>query len=254
MSDFVTDLRNGKPVSGTWLSMGDPTVAEIVAGLDFDFVVIDTEHAATTLESVEHVLRAVDAARGNTAALARVPWNDPVRIKRLLETGPSGLLIPMVESAAEARTAVRAMRYPPDGDRGIAAGRASNYTHDFVESVETANERLVTIVQVETRRGLENAAEIASVDGVDALFIGPADLSAALGAFPGTDDPVVVGAVEQIVEAAGAAGVPVGTLAVDSGEIDTWFDRGMDFLVVGFDAAFVAEGAAAALRAYQDAT
>ncbi len=253
MTDFPSELRDGDPVVGTWLSIGDPAVAEILAGADFDFVVVDTEHAATGLETVENVLRAVGAADGDAAALARVPWNDPVRIKRLLDTGPAGLVVPMVETAEEAREAVRAMRYPPEGDRGIAATRASNYTHDFLEYVETANDRLLTVVQVETERGLSNAADIAAVEGVDALFVGPSDLSAALGAFPDTGAPEVVDAVERIAAAGEDVGVPVGTLAVDPDAVEDWLDRGMDFLVVGLDAAFLAEGAEAALAAYEDA-
>lgn len=253
MTDFASALRDGDPVAGTWLTIGHPAVAEIAAGLEFDFVVVDTEHAPTSLETVENQLRAVEAAEGDTAALARVPWNDPVRIKRLLDTGPAGLVVPMVETAQEAREAVAAMRYPPEGIRGIAAARASNYTHDFVEYVETANEDLVTIVQIESERGLANAEDIAAVEGVDALFVGPSDLAAAVGAFPDQDDPAVVEAVEQVAAAGEAAGTPVGTLAVDPDRIETWLDRGMDFLVVGFDVAFVAEGASEALAAYRDA-
>jgi len=253
MTDFASALRAGEPVAGTWLSIGDPAVAEIAAGAGFDFAVVDTEHSSAGLENVENQLRAIEAADGDTVPLARVPWNDPVRIKRLLDTGPAGLLVPMVESAEAAREAVRAMRYPPEGIRGMATSRASDYTRGFVDYVESANDDLLTIVQIESERGVDNAADIAAVDGVDALFVGPSDLSGAVGTFPDTDDPEMVEAVEQVTAAAADAGVPVGTLTVDADEADTWLDRGMDFLVVGYDVAFVSDGADEALSTYRDA-
>jgi 2-keto-3-deoxy-L-rhamnonate aldolase RhmA len=252
MSDFASALRTGDPAVGTWLTIGHPAVAEIVAGADPDFVVVDTEHAPADVATVENVLRAVEAADGDTAALARVPWNDQVRIKRLLDPGPAGLVVPMVETAAEAREAVAAMRYPPDGVRGVAASRASNYTAGFPDHVESDGEPL-TLLQIESGAGVENAAAIAAVDGVDALFVGPSDLSASLGAFPDTDDPGVVEAVESVVAAGEAADVPVGTLAVDPGAVDDWLDRGMDFMVVGVDMAMLAAGTADAVEAFETA-
>jgi 2-keto-3-deoxy-L-rhamnonate aldolase RhmA len=253
MSDLAAALRSGEPLVGSWLSVGHPSVAEAVAGADLDFVVVDTEHAPTSLETVENVLRGVEAAPGDTTALARVPWNDPVRVKRLLDTGPAGVVVPMVESAAEAREAVAATRYPPEGVRGIAASRASDYTRSFEEYVARANEDLLTVVQIETGAGAEAAEDVAAVDGVDALFVGPADLSASLGTFPDQRDDRVVDAVEQVVAAGEDAGVPVGTLAVDPKEVDFWLDRGMDFLVVGVDVAMLAAGADEAAAAFRDA-
>ena len=253
MDDFASALRGRDPVVGTWLSIGHPAVAEIVATADLDFVVVDTEHAPTGLESVANVLRAVEAAEGDTAALARVAWNDPVRVKRLLDTGPAGLVVPMVESAEEAREAVAAMRYPPEGVRGIAAARATDYTTGFESYVETANEHLLTVLQVESGVAAERAAAIGDVDGVDALFVGPADLSASLGAFPDADDERVGAAVDRVVAGGEAADVPVGTLVVDPANVDDWLDRGMDYLVVGLDAAFLADGASAAVDAFADA-
>jgi 2-keto-3-deoxy-L-rhamnonate aldolase RhmA len=253
MSEFAAALRSSEPVVGCWLAVGHPAVAEAVAGADLDFVVVDTEHAPSGLETVENVLRGVEAAPGETAALARVPWNDPVRIKRLLDTGPGGVVVPMVESAEEARAAVEATRYPPEGVRGIAASRASDYTRNFEAYVERANEDVLTVLQVETGTGAEHAAAIGAVDGVDALFVGPADMAASVGAFPDQRGDRAVEAVEQVVAGAEAAGVPVGTLAVDPGEVDFWLDLGMDFLVVGVDFAFLADGADEAAATFRDA-
>jgi 2-keto-3-deoxy-L-rhamnonate aldolase RhmA len=248
---FEDALRSGESVVGTWLTIGHPAVAEIAAGSDLDFVVVDTEHAALDVADVEDMLRATEAADGT--ALARVPWNDPVRIKRLLDTGPSGLVVPMVETAAQAREAVRATRYPPDGERGIAAGRAADYGRSFESSVTAAGDDLLVVVQIETERGVDNAADIAAVDGVDALFVGPADLSASVGAFLDFESEAVTDALDAVVAAGDEAGVPVGTLAASPDAATDWLDRGMDFLAVGVDASMLVEGTDRAAAAFRDA-
>ena len=169
--------------TGNWISIGHPSVTEVSAELGFDFVLVDTEHTTMSLETVENHVRAVDAAAGKTEAVVRVPSSDIVRVKRILDTGAVGVMVPMVESADEAERIVEAVRYPPEGVRGIAGGRASQYGLDMEEYVATANDSVVTIVQIETRAGLQNVGEIADVDGIDAVFVGPADLSGALDVF-----------------------------------------------------------------------
>ncbi|MFC4552935.1 MULTISPECIES: HpcH/HpaI aldolase family protein [Halorussus] len=251
-SDFKRRLRAGEPVAGHWLSVGHPAVAECVAP-GSDFVVADTEHAPTGLESLANVVRAVEAAEGETAALARVAWNDPVRIKRVLDTGVSGVLVPMVETAEQARAAVEAVRYPPEGVRGIAGSRANGYGRTLDRAVERAGEDLVTVVQVESETAVENAADVAAVEGVDALLVGPADLSGSLGVFGEFDADPFVEAVDDVLAATGAADTPVGTLATDADEIERWADWGYDFQIVGVDAGYLAAGAERARRAYDDA-
>lgn len=246
-------IRSREPVAGTWLSIGHPAVAEISAGLGFDFVTIDTEHAPLGTETVENMLRAVDAADGETEAVVRVAWNDPVRIKRALDVGPAGIMVPMVETREDAEAAVDAIRYPPEGSRGIAAARASDYGRSFEEYVENANGDLLTIVQVESERAVGNAAEIASVDGIDALLIGPADLSASLGAFGEDDDRAVSKAIDRVLDAAHDADVPVGTLATSTDQIAWRVGQGFDFLITGVDATHLAEGSVRAREAYEDA-
>ncbi|PSQ12080.1 aldolase [Halobacteriales archaeon QS_7_69_60] len=235
---------------GTWCSLSDPAVVELAAGGDVDFVVVDTEHTPMGLETVADCLRA--AAAGGCPAVARVPWNDPVRIKRLLDLGPEGLLVPMVDTAAEAREAVAATRYPPAGVRGIAAARAADYGRSFERYVESTHRELTVAVQVESETAVDNAADIAAVDGVDALFVGPADLSAALGCFGDHDAAAFRAAVETVLAAGAAADVPVGTLGTTPAELRSLGELGFDFLVAGADFAHLVEGQRRAVGAAAD--
>ena len=170
------------------------------ASLGFDFLLIDTEHTTMSLETVENMVRAADAADGEAPTVVRVPWNDPVRIKRVLDIGVDGVMVPMVESADEARELVSATRYPPEGKRGIAAGRAADYGLHFEEYVRNADGSILTVVQIETETGLANVDEIAAVDGVDALFVGPADLSGSLGVFAQWESDRLADAIDDVVE------------------------------------------------------
>jgi 4-hydroxy-2-oxoheptanedioate aldolase len=235
---------------GTWCSLGDPAVAEIAAGGDVDFAVVDTEHAPLGLETVADCLRAV-AAR-DCRSVVRVPWNDPVRIKRLLDLGPDGLLVPMVDDAAAAREAVAATRYPPEGVRGVAAARAADYGRDFESYVADGHRDLSVVVQIEREAAVENAADIAAVDGVDALFVGPADLSTSLGCFPDFGAPEFVAAVEAVLSAGETAGVPVGTLGTTPEGIRSLGSLGFDFLVAGADFTHLVEGQRRAVGTAED--
>ena len=235
---------------GTWCSLTDPAVAELAAGGDVDFVVVDTEHAPLGLATVADCLRGV--AANDCAPVVRVPWNDPVRIKRLLDLGPDGLIVPMVDDADGARAAVAATRYPPEGVRGIAAARAADYGRRFESYVESGHRELSLLVQVESKAAVEHAAGIAAVDGVDALFVGPADLSAALGCFADWEAPPFLAAVETVLEAGEAVGVPVGTLGTTPEEVRSLGALGFDFLVAGFDAAHLIAGQRRAVGAAED--
>ncbi|WP_158059183.1 HpcH/HpaI aldolase family protein [Halorussus halophilus] len=251
MTTLKRRLDDGDSVVGQWLAIGHPTVAERCAP-HADFVVVDTEHTPTTLESVTNVVRAAEATAGETASLARVADNDPVRIKRVLDTGVSGVLVPMVESAEQAREAVEAVRYPPDGVRGIAGSRANEYGDAIDAAVESAGTELTTIVQIETERAVDTAAEIAAVEGVDALLVGPADLSGNLGVFGEHESEVFTQAIESVLAGASDAGTPVGTLATDDAEIQLWADYGFDFQIVGTDIGYLGAGAEQAKETYED--
>jgi 2-keto-3-deoxy-L-rhamnonate aldolase RhmA len=236
-------LRSGEAVVGTWVSLAEPAVAELLAP-DFEFVVLDTEHTPNTLETVANCARAVDAAPGEALPIARVAWNDPVRTKRILDLGLGGVMVPMVETPDEAEAAVAACRYPPEGIRGMAAARAHDYGRSFDEYVERANDDVLTILQVETEEGLSNVEEIAAVDGVDALFVGPADLSANLGVLGEWESDAFVDGVERIVTAAQDAGTPVGTLGVDVDQLRAFDSFDYDYVIAGVDATMLLGGAA----------
>lgn len=237
---------------GTWLTVGHPAVAELQAELGFDFAVVDAEHAPTSVETVAEMARAVDAADGPTEPLVRVADDDPARIKRALDTGVSGVVVPMVETVEQARDVVDAARYPPEGVRGVAGTRASSYGLDLDDYFERANDEVVVVVQIETAAGVENARAIADVDGVDALFVGPADLSASLGAFGDVD--AIDTEISAVLDAGHAADTAVGTIAFEADEVARWADAGFDFQAVGTDADYLARGGQDALDAYADAT
>lgn len=226
------------------MSLSDPAVAELVSP-DFDFVVLNREHTPNGLETIADQARAVDAATGEAVPVARVPGNDPVAIKRTLDLGVAGVVVPSIQSREEAEAAVAACRYPPEGIRGVAAARAAQYGRTFDEYVAGANEDVLTVLQIETERGVENAAAVAAVDGVDALFVGPADLSADLGAIGEFDDAAFRDAVRDVLDAGESTGTPVGTLCTGPDAVRSLGAAGFDFLVAGLDTAFLLDGATA---------
>lgn len=180
VNPFKRALAERRPQIGLWLAMAHPYPAEIVAGAGFDWLLIDGEHAPNQLQSTLAQLQAV--APYPVHPIVRPAWNDLVEIKRLLDIGAQTLLVPMVQSAEEARAAVAAMRYPPHGTRGVgsALARASRWNR-VDDYVRRADAEMCTLVQVETPRGVEHLDAILAVEGVDGVFIGPADLAASMG-------------------------------------------------------------------------
>jgi 2-keto-3-deoxy-L-rhamnonate aldolase RhmA len=252
MNELRQAVHSGESVVGTWLSIGHPTVAEVSAELGFDFAVVDAEHTSMSLETVENLTRAVDAAGSETVPIVRVPDADSTRIKRVLDTGVSGVIVPMVETVEQARKVVEATRYPPDGCRGVAGTRASTYGLELANYFERANDELLVVAQIETAEGVENAAAIAAVDGIDALFVGPTDLSASVGRFGETDS--LDTEISAVLDAGRETDTAVGTIAFDTEDVARWADAGFDFQVVGVDFEYVIDGATQAKRAYEDAT
>jgi len=227
-------------VVGTWLNLGSSLTAEIAGQAGFDWVLIDLEHGAGDHESLVHQLQALS---GSTAApLVRVAWNEAPKVKRVLDLGAAGVIFPYVTTAEEARAAVAAMRYPPDGIRGCATTRASGYGREADEYLATANDRLLTVVQIETATTLSCLDEIAGVEGVDVLFVGPMDLSFSLGVPRQYDHPVFREALVRVGEAARRAGKAAGILLMRPDWLDQALADGYTFLGLGSDMGAVVEG------------
>lgn len=249
---FADRLRDRQgPLVGLWTASGSPVAAEIVAGSGADLVLIDAEHGPIDAATALPLLQAV--AGHDTTAMVRVPWNDQVAIKRFLDIGAQNLIVPTVSSVAEAEAAVAAMRYPPAGVRGIgsALARASQWTR-VPDYVARADGYVSLTVQIETAEAVEQAAAIATVEGVDAVFIGPADLAGSLGQ-PGPE--VVAATVLRIIETVRATGTPVGVNAFIPADAERYLAAGVDFVVVQGDVTLLARGADAAVaRAKEAAT
>jgi 2-dehydro-3-deoxyglucarate aldolase/4-hydroxy-2-oxoheptanedioate aldolase len=235
------------PLVGSWVTVGHPAVAELVASVGFDFVVIDGEHTPSSYETLESLVRAVEAAPGETETVVRVSDGDPVTLKRTLDIGPDVVLVPMVETPGDARMIVEGASYPPAGVRGLGATRRNAYGDSLFEDAREANDELTLLVQLETARAVENARAIAGMDGIDGLFVGPVDLSVSLGVPGAWDDESFTDAVDRIVEAAHDAGVSVGTLATDHESRAVRLDWDVDYVAANLDVLDLRTGAQEAL-------
>ncbi len=233
-----------RPLAGMWLCTGNPVVAEIAAGSGLDWLLIDMEHSATSIEQVLVQLQV--AASYPITPVVRVPSNDAVTIKRVLDVGAQNLIVPMVSSAAEARAAVAATRYPPAGVRGVGSALARSARWNRVDDyLADASAHVSLTVQIETTAGVAAAAEIAAVEGVDAVFVGPSDLSASMGLLGRQTHPDVVAAVHAVFAACRDAGTPVGVNAFDPAVAEAYLDAGADFVAVGADVALLARASEA---------
>jgi 4-hydroxy-2-oxoheptanedioate aldolase len=228
-----------RPLVGLWACSGSPLVAEILAGSGIDWLLIDMEHSANSLASVLTQLQAV--AGYPVAPVVRVPFGDDVVLKQVLDIGAQNVLVPMVNSAEQARAVVEAVRYPPRGRRGVGSSLARSARWNRVDGYLAEADRHVSLtVQIETAEAVENAAEIAAVDGVDAVFVGPADLAASLGVLGQQTHPEVLAAVRGTFDAVRGAGKPVGVNAFDPTAADDYLSGGAAFVAVAADVSILA--------------
>lgn len=230
-----------RALAGGWVCSGSPLVAEIMAGSGLDWVLIDMEHGPNTLTGVLAQLQAI--AGYDATPVVRVPIGDPVIIKQVLDLGAQNILVPMISSAAEAEAVVAAVRYPPRGRRGVGSALARSARWNRVDDyLQNADAFVSLFVQIETAAGVDAAAEIAAVDGVDGLFIGPSDLAASLGLLGAQNHPEVTAAAHRAFAAGKAAGKPVGVNAFDPDAAQAYVDAGADFVAVGADVTLLARG------------
>ena len=238
--DFVGRLRAG-PMLGAWSSVGHPAVSTILSRSGFDWLVLDAEHGMFSSDSIRACL---DAAQPTgIPTLVRVPANDPTILKTILDLGPDGVVIPMVNTADDARAAVAACRYPPDGRRGFGAGRGAVYGLEYARYAAIANQAIAVIVQIEHVDAVANVEEIARVPGLTGLFIGPTDLSASMGLLAQPGHPRMREAITAVIQAGAGAGLPVGSFCGSEAEAVERIAAGARFVAWNNDLGLLAEAA-----------
>lgn len=238
-----------RPLVGMWVCSGSALMAEICAGAGLDAVLIDGEHSPNGLEGILAQLQAVRSYP--VTAVVRPPANDTVLIKQYLDLGVQSLLVPMVHTVAEAEAAVSAVHYPPRGVRGVGSALARSSRWNRIPGyVAGASETITVMVQIESAQAVENVEEILAVDGIDAIFLGPADLAASKGLLGQQEHPDIVAAVEHCIAAAKAAGKPVGVNAFAEATARHYMEAGVDFVLVGADVALLARGSEALAARY----
>jgi 4-hydroxy-2-oxoheptanedioate aldolase len=239
---FKAALRAGRPQLGLWNSLCSNFSTEVIAGAGFDCIVLDMEHAPNEVFSVLSQLQAIAPYEG-VSAIVRPPWNDPVIIKRVLDVGAQTLLIPYVQNVDEARRAVEATRYPPEGFRGVAVATRANRWGRVKDYFKRVNDELCVIVQLETSIALEHLEAIAALDGIDCIFIGPSDLSASLGHLGNAQAPEVRAAIDDAFARTKRAGKAAGILMTVEADAQRYLKAGVEFVAVGSDVGLLARGA-----------
>jgi 2-keto-3-deoxy-L-rhamnonate aldolase RhmA len=238
------DLAAGKICLGATITINSPVIAELMSHIGLDWLWFETEHTSVSVEGVLTMLQATNGA--DISTVVRVPWNDKTMIKRVLDTGPDGIIVPLVNSAEEARAAVRAMKYPPVGERGAGLSRAQTYGLNMGEYLGTANDEVMTILMIEHVDAVESIDEILAVEGVDSVMIGALDLSGSMGMLGETSDPKVEEAIQTVLSACKAAGMPCGIIT-SSEQANERIAQGFTNLIIGLDVLFLGSAITAAL-------
>ena len=242
-------LRRGVPTIGTWLTLAHPALAEMAANAGFDWVAVDLEHSSITLRECEDMIRVLDL--GGTTPLVRLTANDPDLVKRVMDSGARGIIVPSVSTPDEAKLAVEAVYYPPRGRRGVGLARAHGYGADFAGYLKRLEREAVVVAMIENAQGVENAEKILAVDGIDAYFLGPYDLSASLGLAGKTSHPKVEKAIAKVRAAGKRAGKPGGIHVVepDPAALKRRLKEGFRFVAYSLETRIYDTGLRAALRA-----
>ena len=245
-------LKAGRKVLGCWTALGCAPVVELLGFTGFDYLLLDQEHGLGDLGSLAVQLQAMSATPATS--VVRVQWNDQVVLKRVLDAGVEGVMIPLVETAEEARAAVASCRYPPNGRRGAAAAsaRASNYGM-AADYVATCADNLLVVLQIESEKGVQNIEEILKVEGIDVMFIGPHDLSGTVGQLGNLKHPEVAALIERAERAILASAIPMGTVPHPGSTALQMFERGYSFVNAGSDVSRLRDSSLADVRAFRAA-
>ena len=235
---FKLGLSTHQIQIGLWSSLCSHIVAEVIAGAGFDWIVIDGEHAPNELSDVVHQLQAMSSYP--VEPVVRIPCGDAVIIKRYLDAGARSLLVPMVRDALAAANIVAATRYPPCGIRGVSVAHRANRFGRIKDYMKRATENLCIVAQIETAEAVSNVEAIASVDGIDGLFVGPSDLAADLGHLGEPEHPKVQAAIMSAIQRCNGAGKPMGILTPNLGDANRYLELGFAFVAVGSDVGILA--------------
>ncbi|WP_187429340.1 4-hydroxy-2-oxovalerate aldolase [Roseobacter fucihabitans] len=250
LNTFKKSLAEGQTLFGCWMSIAEGYTAEILSGAGFDWLLIDGEHSPNDIRSIRDQMVALKGSASHP--IVRVPVGETWIIKQVLDVGVQTVLVPMVETAAQARDLVRACHYPPDGTRGVgyAVGRVSNFGQ-MENYGPTANDQICLLVQVENKTGLDNLDEILAVEGVDGVFIGPADLSASLGYLGQSMHPDMQATIMDALQRIDQSGKAAGILTPDDAMIQASLDAGARFVAVAMDIALLLNAAKSAASKWQ---
>jgi len=237
-------LQKGDQVFGTWITVESPMATEMLSTLGFDYFVFDTEHSPLDIYQAQTLMQAM---RGDskTTPIVRVNWNDLVQIKRALDIGAYGVLVPWVNNKEEAEMAVKATRYAPNGLRGCGPRRAAMFDPEYYETVD---DEILVICQIETKEAVEKIEEIVSVEGVDVSYIGPADLSASYGHLGNQSHPEVQKAIDRVFDATKAAGKATGVHQASGKTIEDRMEKGYNFITIGNDLIYLKNGVLAQME------
>lgn len=242
-------LAAGKPAVGGWITLAHPGIAEIMARAGFDWVAVDLEHSVITIGEAEQLIRAIDLC--GVPALVRLTANDPDLIKRVMDAGATGIIVPLVRTAEEARRAVEAVHYPPRGTRGVGLARAQGYGTRFQEYRAQLKREAVVVAMIEHGDAAERADEILAVDGIDAYFLGPYDLSASLGVAGQLTHPKVEAAIARVRAAGKKLGKPGGIHVIEPepAELKRRLKQGFSFVAYSLDIRMIDAACRAGLKA-----
>ncbi|MCZ6473555.1 MAG: aldolase/citrate lyase family protein [SAR324 cluster bacterium] len=243
-------LREGKYASGSWVSMCNPLGAEIMGMVGFDWLLVDMEHGAGDYQTLLSQLQAI-AAAGDSTPIVRVEWNDPVVVKRVLDIGAEGVMVPGIKTAEEARKAIGSIKYPPQGFRGIAGVRASRFGQDPTYLKE-ANDNVVMFLQIETKESVANVEDILSVPGIDVVFVGPNDLAADLGHTGDMAHEEVQGAIKKVEDVANAKGIVLGSVSRNWDQAKALIDKGYRAVSIMGDIPMLIQGAKGNLENFRN--
>ncbi|MGQ0676019.1 MAG: HpcH/HpaI aldolase family protein [Rhodospirillales bacterium] len=246
---FKRGLASGRPQIGLWCSLCSPIGAEILGDAGFDWLLIDTEHAPNDPFQVMQLLQAIQGAA--TPAVVRAAWNDAVLIKRLLDVGVTSVLVPFVQNEDEAAKAVKAVRYPPRGVRGVATNARATRFGRIADYAQKADGEMCVLVQAETAEALGRIEAMGKLDGLDGIFIGPADLSASMGHLGNARHPEVLKAIEGAIRRIRKTGKSAGILTPNRDDAKRFIELGANFCAVGSDAGLLVNATDALVKAFK---